>query len=362
MLGVCPIKHLRTEAVRRGTYRIVSLLPSHSRPLAIPAMLVAAALAGCAMSGPDKPIPPAGPNDLVITSDDNGNLSRSGGTVADNKSIPVLVNDVPITGYDIAQRAKLMRLGGGKGDQKSAIEELINETLESLEAQRRGVTVPDAQVDFAFQSIAQRLKMTPQQFTQALSGQGVAADSLKKRLKVQIAWTQLVQARTQQKATVRGEDITQAVLQKGDPTAMKLTEYTLQQIIFVVPASSPGGLYDQRRREASAFAQRFTGCDNSLEQAKQLRGVVVKDIGRRDSTQLTGPQGEAVKKTPAGRVAPPNQTDQGIELIAVCATRDIQSTDAVRTEVTNDLYLKQAEGLGKDYLKELRDRAIIEYR
>jgi hypothetical protein len=34
----------------------------------------------------------------------------------------------------------------------------------------------------------------------------------------------------------------------------------------------------------------------------------------------------------------------------------------VRADVENSLYLKQAEGLGKDYLKELRDRAIIEYR
>jgi peptidyl-prolyl cis-trans isomerase SurA len=143
---------------------------------------------------------------------------------------------------------------------------------------------------------------------------------------------------------------------------MTITEYMLQQIVFVVPEGSSPNLSAQRRREAEAFRQRYQGCEGALEQAKQLRGVVVKDLGRRDSSQLSGPEGEQIKKTAVGKTAPPTQTEQGIELIAVCATRDIQSTAAARAEVENDLYLKQADNLGADYLKELRDRAIIEYR
>jgi peptidyl-prolyl cis-trans isomerase SurA len=280
-----------------------------------------------------------------------------------NSSIPILVNDVPITAYDISQRLKLMRLGGAKGaTQKAAIEELIDETLEMIEAERRGVAVPDGQANAAFASIASRVKMSPDQFARALGSQGVDASSLKKRLKAQIAWQQLVQRRTQLKASVKTEDVTAALLEKGNPDAMTIREFTLQQIVFVVPSGSPPGVYVQRKREAEAFRQRFPGCERSLDEAKKLRGVVVKDIGRRDSTQLDGPEGEAIQKVAAGKTAPATQTKQGIEIIAVCSTRDIQSTSAVRADVENSLYLKQAEGLGKDYLKELRDRAIIEYR
>jgi peptidyl-prolyl cis-trans isomerase SurA len=279
-----------------------------------------------------------------------------------NSSIPVLVNDVPITAYDISQRVKLSRLGGGKATQQGAMEELIDETLEMIEAQRRGYTVPEGQVDGAYASIAQRLKLSPDGLTKALGTQGIDGSSLKKRLRAQIAWQALVQRRTTQKAAVKSEEVTAAIASKGDPSTLKITEYTLQQIIFVVPSGSSAGLLQQRRREAEAFRQRFAGCDQSLAQAKLLRGVVVKDIGRRDSTQLNDPQGEKVMATAVGKTAPPNQTDQGVELIAVCATRDIQSTSAARAEAENDLYLKQAADLGKDYLKELRDRAIISYR
>jgi peptidyl-prolyl cis-trans isomerase SurA len=279
-----------------------------------------------------------------------------------NKPIPILVNDVPITQFDISQRAKLMRLGGSKSSSQAAAQELIDETLQSLEAQRRDINVSGAQVDAAFEGVAARLKMSPAQLTAALRSEGIEAESLKKRLRAQIIWTRLVQFRTQTKAAVKATDITTALLEKGDPTSMTVTEYILQQIVFVVPAGSATNLYAQRRSEAEAFRQRFRGCESSLEQAKQLRGVVVKDIGRRSSAELGGPDGDEILKTTAGKTTRPLQTDQGVQLIAVCATKDIQSTSAARSEVENQLYLAQAEGLGADYLKELRARAIIEYR
>ena len=116
--------------------------------------------------------------------------------------------------------------------------------------------------------------------------------------------------------------MTAALASKGDPSALKITEYTLQQIVFVVPS---GLVRRTRSRSAGArprpSASASRGCDQSLAQAKPLRGVVVKDIGRRDITPAQRPAGRRRSgKTPAGKTAPPNQTDQGIELIAVCAT------------------------------------------
>ncbi len=279
-----------------------------------------------------------------------------------DSSIAVLVNEDPITDYDIAQREKLMRLGGTKTSTKIATDELIDETLEMYEARKRGVKVSNAQVEGAFAAIAQQLKMTPAQFSKALTSRGVDPSSLKQRLRAQLTWQYLVRQRTQSKAQVKSQDITTAVLAKGNPNQMMLNEYMLQQIVFIVPQGSPPSLYAQRRREAEAFRQRFTGCDNSIAQAKPLRGVVVKDIGRRDATQLNGAEGDDIKKTSAGKTAPPYQMNEGIELIAVCSVRQVQSTAAARAQVTNDLYLQQAKNLGKDYLDELRKAAIIEYR
>ncbi len=277
-------------------------------------------------------------------------------------SIAVLVNEVPVTDYDISQRQKLMALGGTKTSTKLATDELIDDTLEMYEAKKRGINVSDAQVNNAFGSIAQNLKLSPAQLTQALASRGIDAATLKQRLRAQLTWQILVQRRTQSKAQIKSQDITTAMLAKGDLNQMMLNEYILQQIVFVVPQGSSPALYAQRRREAEAFRLQFQGCDSSLAQAQKLRGVVVKDIGRRDATQLNGPEGEDIKKTPAGKTASPYQMEQGIELIAVCSVKQVQSQEAARAAVTNDLYGKQAKDLGKDYLAELHKAAIIEYR
>ncbi len=278
-------------------------------------------------------------------------------------TIKVLVNDTPITTYDIAQRARLMALAGEKGGSSAATEQLINEALELQEAKRHGITVSDAQVNRAFETIAGRLKLSTKQFAGALRSRGVAADTLKVRLKAQIAWQQLVKAKIQHDAAVKPSDVTAALLAKeGSPNKITTTEYTLQQILFVIPKSSSAGYIAQRRREALAYRGRFKGCDTSIAEAKKLRDVVVRNIGRRAAADLTGPRGEEVKKTPVGKTTGPAKVDNGYELIAVCGTRDIQSDAAARASVENKLAFEQSKDIGKDYLKELRSKAIIEKR
>ena len=329
------------------------------RGLSLAVLFAAAALlSGCVGSGADRAAPTAAAPGTLTDPSPVKELARP----ISNSSIPILVNDVPITAYDISQRQRLMQVGGAKASRQAAVDELIDETLQMIEAERRGVVVPESQVNGAFGSIASRVRMSPAQFTKALASQGVDASSLKKRLKAQIAWQQLVQRRTALKASVKREDVTAALLEKGNPEAMTIREFTLQQIVFVVDKGSSAAAYNQRKREAEAFRQRFPGCERSLDEAKKLRAVVVKDIGRRDSSQLDNPEGQAIQKVAVGKTTAPVQTAQGIEIIAVCATRDIQSSSAARADIENSLYIQQAEGLGKDYLKELRDRAIIEYR
>jgi peptidyl-prolyl cis-trans isomerase SurA len=343
----------------RGPDLAMQLPPYRHRPPGplVVALALAAVLAGCTLFDRSAPVVMPDPSEGTGLKAPAPAPRTSG-----SSSIRVVVNDQPITSYDIAQRARLMRVAGVASSEKAATEELITETLQMYEAAKRGVRVPDRRVEGAFAGIASGLKMSPAQLTAALKGEGIDDSSLKRRLRAQLSWQQLVQERVQTTAKIKTSDITAALQEEGDPSTMTVEEFTLQQIIFVVPSGSSSGLFSQRQQEAAAFRQRFKGCDQSLEQAKQLRGVVVKDIGRRDAGQLTGPAGEEIRKTPVGKAAPPNKIDQGIELIAVCAKRDVRNAAVARAEVQNKLYLDQSEDLGKEYIEELRAAAIIETR
>src|SRR6266550_852351 len=133
------------------------------------AIALALALAGCSeISNPFKRaevVPtPTGPTKVDV------------GKIPGDSSIPVVVNDHPITNYDISQRAKLMKLANsGSADEKTAREELVDELLELEEAAKFGIIVPPPQVEAAYASIAQNLKLTSTTLTQALSGEGIDA-------------------------------------------------------------------------------------------------------------------------------------------------------------------------------------------
>jgi len=277
--------------------------------------------------------------------------------------IRAIVNGDVVTSYDVAQRARLLPLFGQKGGEKAAMEELVDETLKLQEAKRLGLNIPDKQVDAAFASIGQDKKLNPTQLARELGRIGIEASTMKRWIKAQMTWRQLVQARVRREGQVKTSDIMAAMLEKkGSPDSITVSEYTLQQIIFVVPKGSSDALVAQRRREAESFRQRFAGCEGSLQQAKNLKGVVVKDLGRRDSSQLSGAQGDEIKGLEPGKTTRPLPGANGVELIAVCAKRDFQSNAAARTEVETQLKLAQAKEMGEEYLAKLRKTAIIKYR
>src|SRR5436305_9370684 len=92
---------------------------------------------------------------------------------AADSSIRVLVNDQPITSFDIEQRLKLMAIAHEKGGIKDATDQLINELIEIGDGRKHGIVVPDSRVDDAFAQISTGMKLTPDQLTKALANQGV---------------------------------------------------------------------------------------------------------------------------------------------------------------------------------------------
>lgn len=279
-------------------------------------------------------------------------------------SIRVKVDDQPITTYDISQRAKLLQMTGVKGGEKAATEELIDETLQFIEAAKMRVSVSEARVDGAIEEISARIKMTPKQLAQALGQQGVDIATLRRRIKAQMVWGQLVQMRTRLRGgSVKGSDVTAAMFAERGSNEIKTTEYTLKPIIFVVPKGASAGLDAQRRREAEAFRGRFAGCDAVADQVRQLKEVVVRSTIRRSSEELAGaPEARDIEETPPGKVTRPRRTDEGYTLLAVCTAKTIDSNAAARVQAENKLLDDLNKNLGADYMAELRKKAVIEYR
>lgn len=277
-------------------------------------------------------------------------------------TIRATVNDVPITSYEVGQRVKLMTLFHQKTSPKIALEDLIDEEVVAQVAKPRKLGPTDAQVNDRFDAIAKQVKLTPANFVKALKQNGVEPDTLRKLFRAQMTYGMVLRAKAgSTAATVSEADIQAELAKKGlTPDQATMKEYMLQQVVFVIPKGSTG-MVPARMRDAESFRKRFTGCDGSLALAKSMKGVVVLDPGRRDSTQIDGAFGEALDKTPAGGSLKPETTERGVEVITVCSVKEIQSTAGIRAEAEKKLAEDKNKNLESTLKADLRKDAKIVY-
>lgn len=272
--------------------------------------------------------------------------------------VRAVVNREAITSYQIQQRTAFRQLRREAGGADAAMNELIDEALKKQEIRRRGINVPDAAVDQAFANFAQQNRLTTAQLGQVLGQAGFSSDGFRDYIRTQMGWGQAIQANMRQGERLTEQDAVQRMLQQGGqkPTT---TEYTLQQVIFVVPQGQRGQMAN-RKAEANALRQRFSTCPATYEFARGLRDVTVRELGRVAQPELPQLWKADIEALQPGRATPVKETDRGVEFIAVCDSRNVSDdrTAALVFEAQDLEALGRAEP-DAAFLKTLKDRATI---
>ena len=105
------------------------------------------------------------------------------------QQIDATVDDESITELDIEQRSKLDQLATRRTPScEEVIDELRKEKLKISEARKAGVEVFNSEVDEFYAAYANRMRLTAEQITEALARSGINADTLKHRIRADIAW------------------------------------------------------------------------------------------------------------------------------------------------------------------------------
>jgi peptidyl-prolyl cis-trans isomerase SurA len=285
--------------------------------------------------------------------------------------IKAVVNNEPITSNEVMQRARFLHLVSREAPnallETNALEELIDEKLRAAEGKRHNIVVSDAQVDGAFAALGSRVHLTPEQLKQALSQSGVDVSTLRTRIRGQLLWQQLVMQRFRQTVNVSDQDIVQA-LQKQEskdgktPQDQQTSEYAIQMVIFVVPASAGKGGMEARMKEAEQLRSKFSGCANLAAEAHAYKETVVKNLGKRTQDELPANFVPLLTDVPAGKMTKPTAAPEGVEMLAVCEKNEVAGNLVERSKVEDSLRQQQGEVMARQYTQELRRFAVIEYK
>jgi peptidyl-prolyl cis-trans isomerase SurA len=284
--------------------------------------------------------------------------------VSHAQQVVAFVNGQPITTLDIEHRSKLMQLSSKKvPPRREVLDGLIDEILEVTEAKRFGLDVSDADVDAQYGAVATRMGIDADKLTQLLAGSGASADTLKRRLRAQVAWTNLVRGRYKASLEIRDKDV-EAQLQQQKPAEVAGVgyQYIMRPVVFIVPRGSPDSAYEARKHEAEALRVRFANCTDGVAFARALPDVAVRDQVSKYSADLAQELRQILDGTAVGRLTPPEQTAEGVQMFAVCAKNETKSETPLMREVRDQMFQQKFGAQAKRYLDNLRRQAMIEYK
>jgi peptidyl-prolyl cis-trans isomerase SurA len=277
--------------------------------------------------------------------------------------VRVVVNGTALTSGDVAKRQAFLRLQHQKADAKSAEDQLIEQTLKQQEISRVRMSVSKDDVDASFARFATGNKLTTAQMTQILSQAGVGVDHFKAFIAVQMSWPRLVNARYGNSNKMSNADLV-ARMMENNKQKPETTEYILQQMIFVVPASKKG-IVGKRKSEAEASRSKYPGCEQAKVFAATMRDVSVRDLGRMLAPELP-PEWKPLVEQAKGNTTATRVTEKGVEYLAICSQRQV-SDDQAAEMVFREEDLNKAKGKNAPpenanatkYLEELRSKAQI---
>jgi peptidyl-prolyl cis-trans isomerase SurA len=287
---------------------------------------------------------------------------------AQEVSIKILVNDDPISDYDIDQRTRFLAITEQSQPspelKQKAVDMLIEERLQIQEGRRQGVSSDDDDVNKIIGDMAKKNNLDVDGLATALGKAGVNIKTLKDRVRSQLVWQETVRTKFRRDVQIGDADITAALTESGsaDGTAAPApAESTLQlrQVKFEIPAGADQGTIAARLAAADNLRARFANC---ADLAKGVEGASVKTLSDEKPSSLTQPVRLLVTRAKIGQMTPPTISSAAVEVYAVCGKRSFRGDEAARSETQRKLMNDEMKIRAERLLRDLKQEAFIEYR
>ena len=288
--------------------------------------------------------------------------------ISQEVSIKVLVNDDPISDFDIAQRERFLALTTQRQPspelKKEATDLLIDEHLQMQEGKKAGVTPDEEDVNRVLADMASKNSLDVDGLTQALAKSGVDIKTLKDRIRAQIVWQDVVRRKLRREVQIGDVEVDQALAESGQAGGGGESEATMQlrQVKFSLPSNADQRTIAVKLAEAEALRAKFSSCANVADLAKGASGATIKTLQDQQASGLAQPARLLIMNAKVGQMTPPTISSSGVELYAVCGKLSTRVDSKVREETQRKLINEELVIHAQRMLRDMRQDAFIEYR
>ncbi|GAA0471898.1 peptidylprolyl isomerase [Parasphingorhabdus litoris] len=275
----------------------------------------------------DNSVPQAGldiPEQLTIFGENDPNVRRA----------TALVNGDIITGTDVDHRLALIVAanGGRVSDEErerlrlQVLRNLIDETLQIQEAEANEITISNGEIEQTFNQVAQQnFKQDINAFDAFLRTKGSSADTLKRQIKGELAWSRLLRRNIQPFINVGDEEVNSIIERLN--ASKGSTEYRIGEIYMSAApeaaeqvAVNMRKILDQIRQGGSfvAYARQFSEASTAATGG---------DLGWVRPAQLPQSLADAAVQMQVGQVVGPIEVPGGFSILYLIDQRQILTAD-----------------------------------
>lgn len=270
----------------------------------------------------------------------SGAMSSADAFAATDIGVAAIVNNELITSSDVSGRYHMAVKGANlnpnaaeaKEIRKQALEALIDEQIRLQAAKRENVLPEEKEVDEAFARLASQNNLPPEQFKKVLNQTTGVYESLRRQLKTQLAWNNVILKRIRPQVSISENDVDAYLQQRAKNTAK--VEYQIAEI-FMRNNDSNKQLAQKLLQDLRSGKQRFSVIARQFSQGLEAsKGGL---LGWIEEKRLEPVLDQAIAKTPVGSLTDVITSQRGLHIVLVLDKRDILSSD----QASKRLHLKQ---------------------
>jgi peptidyl-prolyl cis-trans isomerase SurA len=290
--------------------------------------------------------------------------------------IAVLVNDEPITTFDLAKEEEAMKSGVSDPSSlanpaareqfhQAALDALINKKLIEQKVKELDIRVSDDEVRQAIEDVKKTNNISEENLRQALAARGISFDEYKVQLKDQLERLRLISLEVRSKVQVSEKEIQDYYTAHAGNFQVD-EAFHARQIFFAVPADASQDRQQKIQEKAEKVLREAKSGADFAELAKKYSddpsGKEGGDLGFLKKGDLLPALENTLATMKAGDVSGLVRTPAGIHIIKLIEYREGKKQDlaSVKREVEDVLYRQKSEERFSEWLEGLRKNAAIE--
>jgi peptidyl-prolyl cis-trans isomerase SurA len=247
---------------------------------------------------------------------------------------------------------------------KEFLNRLIENRLQLQEADREKVVVEEIELNEEFLERIKRYgAKTEEEFEKLVRGQGVTVDSIKKRLRDGLKVQKLVRRKVTLRVSVTEAEISRYLQENRAKLETGLSYHARH--ILITPEGESDSAWESARIKAEMLRTQLEDGADFVELAKQhSRDATAKDggdLGTLKRGELAPEIESELLTLREGQISKPVRSPLGFHVFRLESKDSVESA-SIRQQIRDILFRQQFDTRLEVWLKEIKQRAIIEVR